>query len=50
MLHCAASAIEAIKSGLNLTGWSGDPCLPYPYAWLNCSNATAAGESQIVAV
>jgi hypothetical protein len=34
----AASAIDIIKSSMNLVDWSGDPCLPTPYSWLTCEN------------
>ena len=31
------SAIEAIKMDMNLTEWTGDPCVPVPHNWLNCT-------------
>ncbi|CAK9869277.1 unnamed protein product, partial [Sphagnum jensenii] len=30
-------AIEEIKSSMNLTDWTGDPCVPVPYPWVTCS-------------
>ncbi|CAM6041542.1 unnamed protein product [Sphagnum compactum] len=35
-----ATAIEEIKSSMNLTDWTGDPCVPVPYPWLTCSKDT----------
>ncbi|CAK9266714.1 unnamed protein product [Sphagnum jensenii] len=32
-----AIAIEEIKSSMNLTDWTGDPCVPVPYPWVTCS-------------
>ncbi|CAN5975966.1 unnamed protein product [Sphagnum jensenii] len=32
-----ASAIEEIKSSMNLTDWTGDPCVPVPHPWVTCS-------------
>ncbi|KAH9558505.1 hypothetical protein CY35_06G012500 [Sphagnum magellanicum] len=32
-----ASAIESIKTQLNLSTYSGDPCLYIPYDWINCT-------------
>ncbi|KAH9530783.1 hypothetical protein CY35_19G002800 [Sphagnum magellanicum] len=32
-----AIAIEEIKSSMNLTDWTGDPCVPVPYRWVTCS-------------
>jgi hypothetical protein len=32
-----ALAIEEIKSQMNLTEWTGDPCLPVPHSWVTCS-------------
>ncbi|CAK9213835.1 unnamed protein product, partial [Sphagnum troendelagicum] len=32
-----AIAIEEIKSGMNLTDWTGDPCVPVPHPWVACS-------------
>ncbi|CAK9212174.1 unnamed protein product [Sphagnum troendelagicum] len=32
-----AIAIEEIKSSMNLTDWTGDPCIPVPYPWVTCS-------------
>ncbi|KAH7293032.1 hypothetical protein KP509_28G008700 [Ceratopteris richardii] len=34
------AAVEALKSALNLTSYTGDPCLPegYGYEWMNCSS------------
>lgn len=32
-------AINSIQKGISgLDGWSGDPCLPYAFNWLSCSN------------
>ncbi|KAG0591579.1 hypothetical protein KC19_1G185300 [Ceratodon purpureus] len=31
-------AIEHIKSSLKLGDWTGDPCLPVPHTWVNCSS------------
>lgn len=33
----AVLTIETIKLDLNLSDWTGDPCLPSPYNWLTCS-------------
>ncbi|KAH8936909.1 hypothetical protein BDL97_17G111500 [Sphagnum fallax] len=30
-------AIEEIKSSMNLTDWTGDPCVPVPHPWVTCS-------------
>ncbi|CAM6048068.1 unnamed protein product [Sphagnum compactum] len=32
-----ASAIESIKTQLNLSSYSGDPCAYTPYDWINCT-------------
>ncbi|KAG0588640.1 hypothetical protein KC19_2G258400 [Ceratodon purpureus] len=32
-----AQAIEAIKKSMNLTEWTGDPCLPVPHSWVTCN-------------
>jgi hypothetical protein len=32
-----ALTIEEIKLSYNLTDWTGDPCLPFPHAWIACS-------------
>jgi hypothetical protein len=32
-----AIAIEEIKSTMNLTDWTGDPCVPVPHPWVICS-------------
>ncbi|CAK9869270.1 unnamed protein product [Sphagnum jensenii] len=32
-----AIAIEEIKSSMNLTDWTGDPCVPVPHPWVTCS-------------
>lgn len=34
---CAAQTIESLKMIWNLSEWTGDPCLPVQYSWLNCS-------------
>ncbi|CAM6085412.1 unnamed protein product [Calypogeia fissa] len=31
------SALYALQARLNLTDWTGDPCLPMPFDWLTCS-------------
>ncbi|CAM6088870.1 unnamed protein product [Calypogeia fissa] len=31
------TSIRSLQSLLNLTDWTGDPCLPIPYDWLGCS-------------
>ncbi|CAM6111360.1 unnamed protein product [Calypogeia fissa] len=31
------SALYALQARLNLTDWTGDPCLPTPFDWLTCS-------------
>ncbi|CAK9869314.1 unnamed protein product [Sphagnum jensenii] len=31
-----AIAIEEIKSSMNLTDWTGDPCVPVPHPWVTC--------------
>ncbi|KAH7293034.1 hypothetical protein KP509_28G008800 [Ceratopteris richardii] len=35
------AAVEALKLALNLTSYTGDPCLPegYGYEWMNCSSS-----------
>ncbi|CAK9869304.1 unnamed protein product [Sphagnum jensenii] len=33
-------AIEEIKSNMNLTDWTGDPCVPVPHPWVTCSTNT----------
>ncbi len=35
---CVALAIESIKESLNLTSWTGDPCVYTPYDWIKCNN------------
>jgi Leucine-rich repeat (LRR) protein len=45
-----ALAIEDIKSCLNLTEWTGDPCLPYPHSWLTCNNVNMTTSPSIIAV
>lgn len=47
---CTALAIEDIKSCLNLTEWTGDPCLPYPHSWLTCNNVNMTTSPSIIAV
>jgi hypothetical protein len=32
-----ALVIEEIKSQMNLSEWTGDPCLPVPHSWVTCS-------------
>jgi hypothetical protein len=32
-----ALAIAKIKSSMNLTDWTGDPCVPVPHAWVTCT-------------
>ncbi|KAH8936918.1 hypothetical protein BDL97_17G111600 [Sphagnum fallax] len=32
-----AITIAEIKSSMNLTDWTGDPCVPVPYPWITCS-------------
>ncbi|KAH9530857.1 hypothetical protein CY35_19G005900 [Sphagnum magellanicum] len=32
-----AIAIEEIKLSMNLTDWTGDPCVPVPHPWVTCS-------------
>ncbi|CAN5973526.1 unnamed protein product [Sphagnum jensenii] len=40
-----AFAIENIKKALNLTTWTGDPCVYTPYNWIACtSNSTNRNE------
>ena len=34
---CAALAVEQIETSLNLKDWTGDPCVPVPHTWVNCS-------------
>ncbi|KAH8968437.1 hypothetical protein BDL97_03G127900 [Sphagnum fallax] len=35
------NAIQSFKSSIGLDSWSGDPCYPVPYDWVNCTvNAT----------
>ncbi|KAL3685576.1 hypothetical protein R1sor_003598 [Riccia sorocarpa] len=41
----AVTTIKAIKEKLNLSEWQGDPCLPWPYDWLNCSDSATSGSS-----
>ncbi|CAM6085408.1 unnamed protein product [Calypogeia fissa] len=31
------SALYSLQARLNLTDWTGDPCLPTPFDWLTCS-------------
>ncbi|KAH9535432.1 hypothetical protein CY35_17G053100 [Sphagnum magellanicum] len=45
-----AAAIEEIKSSMNLTEWTGDPCLPYPHAWINCSISSNSASPSILSV
>jgi hypothetical protein len=33
----AAITIAEIKSSMNLTDWTGDPCVPVPHPWVTCS-------------
>ncbi|CAN5971809.1 unnamed protein product, partial [Sphagnum jensenii] len=35
-----ALAIESVKESLNLTSWTGDPCVHTPYDWIKCNNDT----------
>jgi hypothetical protein len=37
---CAAFAIESFKETLNLTSWTGDPCVYTSYNWITCSDNT----------
>ncbi|KAH9541954.1 hypothetical protein CY35_14G090500 [Sphagnum magellanicum] len=38
-----ALAIEGIKTSyLQLAEWTGDPCLPYPHAWVTCNTINAS--------
>ncbi|CAK9212168.1 unnamed protein product, partial [Sphagnum troendelagicum] len=32
-----AITIAEIKSSMNLTDWTGDPCVPVPHPWVTCS-------------
>ncbi|KAL3685569.1 hypothetical protein R1sor_003591 [Riccia sorocarpa] len=41
----AVTNIEAIKDKLNLSEWQGDPCLAWPYDWLNCTDPATSGSS-----
>ncbi|KAG0614721.1 hypothetical protein M758_6G198900 [Ceratodon purpureus] len=44
-------AIENIKATMNLTEWTGDPCLPYPHPWVQCNTSgTVLTPPKIVAV
>ncbi|KAG6543608.1 hypothetical protein Mapa_014971 [Marchantia paleacea] len=40
-------AIEAIKLSLNLTQYQGDPCLPWAYNWLVCSEPAVTGTANV---
>jgi len=42
-----AAAIETIKTALNLTSWSGDPCLPVPYDWIGCGSTASPRVVQV---
>ncbi|KAH9558493.1 hypothetical protein CY35_06G012000 [Sphagnum magellanicum] len=35
-----ALAIESVKESLNLTSWTGDPCVHTPYDWIKCNDDT----------
>ncbi|CAK9877614.1 unnamed protein product [Sphagnum jensenii] len=35
-----ALSIESVKESLNLTSWTGDPCLHTPNYWIKCNNDT----------
>jgi hypothetical protein len=37
-LDCAVSALLALQVRLNLTDWTGDPCVPWPFDWLACTS------------
>ncbi|BBM97641.1 hypothetical protein MPTK1_1g07220 [Marchantia polymorpha subsp. ruderalis] len=41
------TTIEAIKLKLNLTQYEGDPCLPWAYNWLGCSDPAVTGTSSV---
>jgi hypothetical protein len=47
---CAAFAIESFKETLNLTSWTGDPCVYTSYNWITCSDNTESPRIATVCV
>ncbi|CAK9198322.1 unnamed protein product [Sphagnum troendelagicum] len=46
-----AHAIEGIKASYpQLAEWTGDPCLPYPHAWVTCNTINMLNRPFIIAV
>jgi len=45
-----ASAIDAIKSHMNLNEWTGDPCVPVSHAWVTCTPIDVNKPPEITAV
>ncbi|CAK9271121.1 unnamed protein product [Sphagnum jensenii] len=44
-----ALAIEGIKTSYpQLAEWTGDPCLPYPHAWVTCNTINASVNSPFI--
>ncbi|KAH8937548.1 hypothetical protein BDL97_16G034400 [Sphagnum fallax] len=44
-----ARAIEKIKTSYpQLAEWTGDPCLPYPHAWVTCNTINASVNSPFI--
>ncbi|KAH9530805.1 hypothetical protein CY35_19G003400 [Sphagnum magellanicum] len=41
-----AIAIEEIKSSMNLTDWTGDPCVPVPHPWVVAQTSTPSFQLQ----
>ncbi|XP_024374859.1 probable LRR receptor-like serine/threonine-protein kinase At1g67720 isoform X2 [Physcomitrium patens] len=44
------AAIESIKVDMNLTSWRGDPCLPKPHHWINCSSVDKTENPAVLTV
>ncbi len=48
---CAARPIEGIKASYpQLAEWTGDPCLPYPHAWVTCNTTIYSFIPSIISV
>ncbi|KAG0614661.1 hypothetical protein M758_6G194000 [Ceratodon purpureus] len=45
-----ALALEAIKVDMKLTAWTGDPCVPVPHNWVNCTLNTKTQQLEVTVV
>ncbi|CAM6093584.1 unnamed protein product [Calypogeia fissa] len=46
-LSTDATALLDVQQDLNLLDWTGDPCLPVPWDWLNCTNTAPPRVTQV---